>query len=244
MRTARIYLLLIGSLLLAACGPNKRGEDDDGIPDPPPPDAPCPTTISGKVGVPISGGPHLLITDVDGNPVAGVTFTLYSPAGSTAGVPTGTAGLSCQTDATGGCTISDVAPGTYTIDETPPTGYGKDAQFPKDNVVVTDGGTVTINAIDPRLFTIITLVCNQVNSSLYPSSIAVDSGTASNSESGAQIGTLLQTWATAQGLGTLTTAQKNAFQTALCGITNGARGDRRAAPDASNPHSVSVDIPN
>jgi hypothetical protein len=182
--------------------------------------------------------------DDAGNPVPDVVFTLYSPAGSTAGVPDGTAGLSCTTDATGGCTISDVAPGTYTIDETPPTGYGKDAQFPKDDVVVADGATVTISAIDPRLFKIITLVCNQVDSTLYPSSIEVDSGTASNSESGAQIGTLLQTWATAQGLGTLTTAQKNAFQTALCGITAGARGDRLAAPDASNAHSVSVEIPN
>ena len=31
MRTARIYLLVIGSLLLASCGPNKRGEDDEAV---------------------------------------------------------------------------------------------------------------------------------------------------------------------------------------------------------------------
>jgi hypothetical protein len=52
MRTARFFILVTISMLLAACGPNKRGEDDDGIPDAPPPDAPCPTTVSGKVFAP------------------------------------------------------------------------------------------------------------------------------------------------------------------------------------------------
>ena len=55
--------------------------------------------------------------DDDGDPVAGATFTLYSPAGTSGGVPTGSAVDSCLTGLNGACTISDVPPGTYTIDE-------------------------------------------------------------------------------------------------------------------------------
>src|SRR5262245_48348463 len=51
MRTVRAFIVVTTSLLLFACGPNRRGEDDD-LPDAPPPDAPCPTTISGKVFAP------------------------------------------------------------------------------------------------------------------------------------------------------------------------------------------------
>jgi hypothetical protein len=53
MRIARTLGFVTCSLLLAACGPSNRGgDDDDGIPDAPPPDAPCPTSISGTVFAP------------------------------------------------------------------------------------------------------------------------------------------------------------------------------------------------
>jgi hypothetical protein len=52
MRNARTLILVTVSLLLAACGPNKRGEDDDGLPDAPPDMPPCNTSISGKVFAP------------------------------------------------------------------------------------------------------------------------------------------------------------------------------------------------
>jgi len=170
------------------------------------------------------------VTKVDdaGDPVGGVTFTLYSPAGSTNGVPTGVSVGSCVTDAiTGGCTISNVTPGTYTIDETVPAalGYAKDPAFPQ-NITISNGETEAVAATNPRQFKTIVLVCNEVTDTLYPSAITIDGQSAGNSLSSAQ--------ATTAGLS----------QSALCAITQGARGGLRAAPHASNPHDADVNLPN
>ena len=153
------------------------------------------------------------ITKVDdgGDPVAGAVFTLFSPAGIANGAPTGTAGDSCTTDAAGECTISGVTPGTYTIDETTvPSGYAKDASFPK-NITIGNGETEVVTAADPRQFKTIVLVCNEVDDTLYPSAITIDGQSAGNSLSSAQAATA--------GLD----------EEALCGITQGARSGLRAA---------------
>jgi hypothetical protein len=182
------------------------------------------------------------ISKVDdaGDPVDGAVFTIYSPAGvDSNGVPTGNAVGSCTTgDSSGGgagtgtCTISNVTPGTYTIDETVPTGYAKDSQFPK-SITVTNGQTVTVSATNPRQFKIIVIVCRQTDNTLYPSAITIDGASAGNSLSKSQL----------DALG-LTAPTGSTVEGKVCGITQGARGNRLAAPDASNPHSASVNIPN
>jgi hypothetical protein len=170
------------------------------------------------------------ITKLDdaGDPVVGATFQLYSPQGILNGAPTGSAvtGKSCTTDATGSCTISNVTPGDYTLDETViPTGYAKDADLP-ENITVANGGTVTKSYTDPRKFKVIVIVCRQTDDTLYPSDIKIDGDAAGKSLSSAQ--------ATAASLS----------ESALCGISTGSKGNLRAAPDSSNPHDADIDIPN
>jgi Prealbumin-like fold domain len=202
------------------------------------------TALPGKVSV----------TKVDdhGDPVDGAVFSIYSPAGVDANnVPTGNLVASCTTasdpNATpptaGQCTISNVTPGTYTIDEVVPAGYAKDSTFPK-NITLTNGENEIVNATDPRLFKAIVLVCRQTDNTLYKSGITIDTDTRPGSESRSQLDTLIQTWATAQGLGVLTTADKDAFEHAVCGVTAGAKGGLRSDPHASNPHDADIDINN
>jgi hypothetical protein len=113
--------------------------------------------------------------DDKGNGVAGATFTLYQPASGTADPPTGTAVTngSCITDGTGGCTISNLPSGSYTIDETPPTGYAKDASFPQD-ITVSRGTATNVSATDAKLFKVIVLVCQKTDDSLYASKVSFD----------------------------------------------------------------------
>jgi Prealbumin-like fold domain len=113
--------------------------------------------------------------DDKGNGVAGATFTLYQPASGTTSPPTGTAVTNgaCTTDGTGACTISNVASGTYTIDEAPPTGYAKDAAFPKD-ITVTNGTATNVSATDAKQFKVIVLVCQKTDDSLYASKVSFD----------------------------------------------------------------------
>jgi len=218
-----------------------------------------PTTAGTCSGVDSSTTPDLTFTDtplpqdiniskVDdaGNPVDGAVFTIYSPAGTTAGVPSGTAAGTCTTGiptaGSGACTISNVAPGTYTIDEVPPAGYAKDSAFPQ-TITVSIGSPTTVSATDNRLFKMIVLVCQQSNNHLYPSSVSIDSATASNSESSSLLATLVSNWATAQSV-TLTSAQKTALEVALCSnITTGAKGGLLASPLLPDPHGASVTIP-
>ena len=171
------------------------------------------------------------VTKIDdaGNPVAGATFQLYSPQGIANGAPTGQAvpGKSCQTDGTGACTITGVTAGAYTIDETVvPTGYSKASTMPQ-NISVTNGTqTVVSNVTNPRLFKTIVIVCKQAGNTLYPSAITIDGDSAGSS--------LSASGATSAGLS----------ESALCGLTAGAKSGLRAATHASNPHSASINIPN
>jgi hypothetical protein len=163
--------------------------------------------------------------DDGGNPAANATFSVYSPAGTSNGVPTGSLIGSCVTDIAGSCTISGLAAGSYTIDETPAAGYLKDASFPKTISVARNTAT-NVSATNPRLFKVIVLVCRQHDSTLYPSAITIDGASAGTSLSAAGASTA--------GLSV----------SALCGLTDGDASGLRAAPDASNPHSASISIPN
>ena len=102
---------LISSLLLVvvvACGPNKRGEDDD-IPDAPPPDAPCPTSISGKVFAPNGTLPLYNVT-------------VYIPQTAPGPFTDGVTCSKCTTDLPGGVVtkaISD-AEGKFKLENVPP----------------------------------------------------------------------------------------------------------------------------
>jgi Prealbumin-like fold domain len=111
--------------------------------------------------------------DDKGNGVEGATFTIYQPASGTASPPTGTSKGSCPTGNTGACTISNVPAGTYTIDETPPTGYAKDSAFPK-NITVTNGTATNVSATDAKLFKVIVLVCQKTDGQLYASKASFD----------------------------------------------------------------------
>ena len=144
------------------------------------------------------------LDDAD-DPVAGATFTLYSPQGISNGAPTGSAVGSCETVADGTCTISGVDPGNYTIDESVvPAGYAKDSSFPK-NITVDNGEDVELDATDPRKFKAIVLVCRQYDSTLYPSNIKINGDTRPDSLSSAQ--------AAAAGLD----------ESKLCALTQGAK---------------------
>jgi len=159
-------------------------------------------------------------TDDANNPLAGATFTIYSPAGISNGVPTGSAVASCTTGAGGGCSISNVTPGTYTIDESVvPTGYAKDPALPQ-NITVHNGETLNLSFSDPRLFKMIVIVCQQSDNTLHPSAVTIDGQSEGNSLSSAQA------------------ANKGLSESALCGITQGARGNRQAGDHAADPVSI------
>jgi len=112
-----------------------------------------------------------------GKGLQGAVFTLYvdnAPLDGTArdGGDTITT-KTCTTDASGDCTITDVRPGQYWVVET--TGVPGHDLAADQNVVVTAGQTTApLNFTDPRKFTVITLVCQESNSTLYPSDITVD----------------------------------------------------------------------
>jgi hypothetical protein len=171
------------------------------------------------------GSAAIAKVDDAGAPVVGAVFTVYSPAGVDANnVPSGNAAGSCTTLANGGCTISGLAAGSYTIDEVPPAGYAKDASFPK-TISISNGGTTNVSATDPRQFKVVVLVCKQADNTLYPSAVSINSSSAGNSLSAAG--------AAGAGLSA-------ADQTALCGLSDGARG---GLTRAANPHGASITIP-
>jgi hypothetical protein len=193
------------------------------------PDASLPETFTINAGdsvvksytdVAQPGSIQITKNDDAGDPIPNVTFTAYGPSPSTS------AAGNCITDATGSCTISGLTPGSYSVDETGlPTGYIKDPSLPA-TVVVAKGGTATLNVTDPRKFKVIVIVCRQTDDSLYPSAIKIDGTSAGTSLSSAS------------------SVHSDLTDAELCGITAGARGGLRAAPDGSNPHSAEADIPN
>ena len=108
----------------------------------------------------------------------GAGFTLYTDVdptdGDTAHDPnedTATA-LTCSTGADGTCTISDIPLGQYWIVETTtPTGY---SPAPDEALTVTAGSSITKTLVDKRRFKVITLVCQNSDDSLYPSTVKLD----------------------------------------------------------------------
>ncbi|HEY5927618.1 MAG TPA: carboxypeptidase-like regulatory domain-containing protein [Kofleriaceae bacterium] len=107
----RTFLIVLSSLLLLACGPNKRGEDDDDIPDAPPPDAPCPTSISGKVFAPNGTLPLYNVTVyIPQNPPGPLQDGLSCGQCSTS-LPGGSV-TQTKSDAEGKFKLENVPPGT------------------------------------------------------------------------------------------------------------------------------------
>ena len=171
-------------------------------------------------------------TDDAGVALQGAQFTAFSGTETVANIAgSGT----CTTDASGSCTITGLDAGTYIVDEVynnsgtlasgVPSGYSADPSLPDSSVTVTANTATTLDLSNPRLFKVITIVCQQSGGTLYPSSISVDSGTATTSLSSADL-------------------PAGVTEAQICGITDGSATGLHAAPDTSNPHSVSVDIPN
>jgi len=110
MRTARAYSFVIAALFLAACGPNKRGEDDD-LPDAPPPDAPCPTSISGTVFAPNGTLPLYNVTVYIPQTAPGPFTDGVSCSQCSTSMPGGSV-TSTKSDAEGKFKLENVPPGT------------------------------------------------------------------------------------------------------------------------------------
>jgi hypothetical protein len=110
--------------------------------------APQPVNISN------CGSINIHKQDDAGNPLSGVSFSLYSnnaPLAAPRGAEdTVIAGKTCSTNASGNCTISAVLAGNYWVVEgTPPAGYQAAAD---QAVVVTASETpVALTFVDPRL---------------------------------------------------------------------------------------------
>ena len=163
-------------------------------------------------------------TDDADAPLDGATFTLYDGSSTTATVlgtcTTGVSNYNSSTTPTAGsgtCSFIDVPPGTYTVDETGvPTGYAKASGLP-ETFTLGNGGTKTISASNPRTFKVIELVCRQADATLYPSSATIG---------GQSSGTTLSRSDLDSVLSGLTSADRDAVQAALCGLSTsqGARG--------------------
>lgn len=203
---------------------------------------------------PAPGRINVFKSDDAGNALGGAVFTITGPSPSTAtatcttrgpgGSPTGANSDGTQPTVDGECSFIAITPGTYSIDETTvPTGYDKVSGLPNNSVVVGNGATVNLPSagtsyVDPRQFKIIGLVCQQSSNTLYPSSVKIDSAAASDSESSAQLSTLVSNWASGQGV-SLTAAQRAALENAICsGITTGALGGLHTGTHAANPINI------
>jgi large repetitive protein len=75
------------------------------------------------------------VLDDNGAPIAGVDITLTGPNGST----------TVQTDGSGNYVFTNLAPGTYTVTETQPTGYGEGGATSPDTGAVTSTPNVISN---------------------------------------------------------------------------------------------------
>jgi hypothetical protein len=123
--------------------------------------------------------------DDPANRINGVTFTLFNDLGTIGGTRQATnidtpTGKSCTTAAVvennvtinGTCSISDIVPGEYWLVETTPSGY---ASSPDQHVTITAGSNATYTFTNPRLFKVITFICQESDNSLYAGT--VDLGT-------------------------------------------------------------------
>ena len=172
------------------------------------------------VDPPKPGRIDIVKDDDANNPVVGAVFTL-TQNGVTAG--------SCTTGADGKCSITDVQPGTYTLDETSvPGGFDKAVGLPT-TVTVGPGDVVTLPFEDPRQpYKVIVLVCRTVNgvTSLYPSAVTINNTAEGNSLSTAQAGAA------------------NLSETALCNIGTGEQGGLKFNTYPGNvPANVSIARP-
>ncbi len=82
--------------------------------------------------------------------------------------------MSTCTIASGTCTSGFVlTPGTFywVVEDSAPTGYTKAAP---QRISGTAGATVTVSFVDKREFKVITLVCQNSDNSLYPSSVTLN----------------------------------------------------------------------
>ena len=113
------------------------------------------------------------------NPLEGVTFNVYADDGDAAFEPDpGDDAFvdSCTTGSNGECTISDLLPGGYWVDEdetTLPAGHSPDpggAQL----VTVTANGQASLDFVNPRLHKIIVIVCHLGTNDLAPSDVDLD----------------------------------------------------------------------
>jgi hypothetical protein len=110
------------------------------------------------------------------NPLEGVTFNVYADDGDATFEPDpgdDTFVDSCTTDSSGECTVSDLVPGGYWVDEdesTLPAGHSPDpggAQL----VTVTASGQASLDFVNPRLHKIIVIVCHLGTNDLAPSDV-------------------------------------------------------------------------
>jgi hypothetical protein len=125
------------------------------------------------------GSLTIIKNDDAGNALDGVVFTLYTdnaPVGGAAphGVEDTATTLTCTT-ASGTCSISNIPLGDYWIVETTgKTGYALAAD---QHLTVTAGSSATKTFVDPRLFHVITIVCQNSDGSLHPSDVTLDGTT-------------------------------------------------------------------
>jgi hypothetical protein len=120
-----------------------------------------------------------------GAPLQGAVFTLYvdnAPQGGTRGAEDTVTSLTCTTNASGDCSITNVAPGRYWVVET--TGVPGHNLAPDQNVTISAAQTVSLNFTDPRKFIIIVLVCKEAGNTLYSSTVTVDGESKTSLHSG------------------------------------------------------------
>ena len=132
--------------------------------------------------------------DDPANLLSGATFTLYNdaaPVGGTRGAGDTATAISCTTDATGKCTMSNIVlTGEFwVVETTTPAGHDTAAD---QHVTLTLGSTHDLSStpfVDPRRFKVIVIVCQESTGSgatLYPSAVTIDGTSAGNSISAAQ----------------------------------------------------------
>jgi hypothetical protein len=145
---------------------------------------------------PISNCAGVTITKKDDDSpqsvLAGATFTLYNdihPADTATGhIAEDTATtFTCTTIADGTCTISGVPIGDYwVVETTTPAGHSTAAD---QKLHATAGSSVQLTFVDPREFTVITIVCKNSDQSLYPSSVTLSGGAVGEASPKTSLGT-------------------------------------------------------